>query len=292
MTGYGLSTLETDVFSLRVEAKTLNSKFLDVNFKLPKIYSEKELELRRMIGDHLERGKVSVQVEFYKKSDDNIKLNIDKELFKEYFYQLQVLAVEVGAPSVNELFKLALQSPDVQKNNLFDAYTEDIPVDWNDLVPIIEDAIIACDKFRMQEGEVLKTNLEEDIRQIKALLEEVIIHAPRRAEAVRQRLTDHVKQYNMTEQIDENRFEQELIFYIEKLDINEEKVRLASHLDYFIEVINEEKSQGKKLGFISQEIGREINTIGSKANDATIQKLVIGMKEALEKVKEQLLNIL
>lgn len=291
MTGYGLATLEKDSYSLVVEVKALNSKFLDANLKLPKKFADKEIEVRRMVGEVLERGKIALNIEFKKISQEGSRIKIDKELFREYFFQLQKLALEVGAHSLDEIFKLAIHSPQVlgigqELNN------EEIEIEWEEVSGLILIALRDCDAFRLKEGEGLKINMEKDIHSIKSFLSEIAVHDPRRTEAVKQRLMEHISQYKSSAEVDQNRFEQELIFYIEKLDINEEKVRLESHLDYFLEVINEGNSQGKKLGFIGQEMGREINTIGSKANDAAIQRLVVGMKEDLEKIKEQLLNIL
>ncbi len=197
------------------------------------------------------------------------------------------LTLELGS-NTSEIFKIALSSPDVLINEI-SKDSEALQQEWQKIFAVIKEAVNNCNEVRLKEGQVLKEKLIENITKIKKFSHEIALLDPLRSEAIKSRLRQHI---NELEQIDENRFEQEIIYYLEKLDINEEKVRLASHVDFFLEVINNENSPGKKLGFISQEIGREINTIGSKANDAAIQRFVVGMKEELEQVKEQLLNIL
>jgi uncharacterized protein (TIGR00255 family) len=287
MTGYGLASFENAKMAVTVEIKTLNSKFLDAALKLPKQFADKELEIRSYLSEKLERGKISLLVEYQNKEKILPQITINQELLRVYFEQLNLIATELGASSV-ENFKIALNFPEVI-NSKETPDPDIIKSEWVEIQKVIEAAIHHCNEFRNKEGETLKIKIIQNIHNIRKLLEEIALLDPLRADAVKVRLRQHLKDI---EQIDENRFEQEIIYYLEKLDINEEKVRLSSHLDFFLEVINDKQSPGKKLGFLSQELGREINTIGSKANDAGIQRLVIRMKEKLEQIKEQLLNIL
>jgi len=288
MTGYGQSTKENNNCQITVEIKSLNSKFLDCSLKLPRAFSDKELEIRNLINDSLERGKVSISIDYQTKDAESGKAAINESLFLSYYQQYAELCKKVSAPET-DLFKLALHSPEVlsQKDT-----SEEALQDWPLVFEAIKEAISACDKFRQQEGDTLKGKFLGYIKIIEDLLNEVIAQDPIRMENIRKRINNNLEEIIGKDKIDQNRFEQELIFYTEKLDISEEKVRLKTHLDYFIEVLQKEKSAGKKLGFIGQEIGREINTIGSKANDATIQKKVVVMKDELEKIKEQLMNLI
>lgn len=286
MTGYGKASDENETIKVVVEIRTLNSKYLDVGIKLPKSFTEKEIELKKIIGDKLERGKVSVTIDYQKKFEiPNTSINTG--LFKQYYFQFMALAEEVGA-SAEEIFKISLQAPDVMVSETIEEFAKE---DWEVIKGTFSKALSHCDQFRVKEGEVLQSNLAADIKNIETYLKQVDLQDPNRITAVRERLNKQFNELQNSDRLDENRLEQELIYYIEKLDINEEKVRLKSHLNYFTEVLASDNSQGKKLGFIAQEIGREINTIGSKANDAIIQKYVVGMKEELEKIKEQLLNV-
>lgn len=287
MTGYGVVSQESESLKIHVEIKTLNSKFLDLNLRIPKALADKELEIRKIVSDKLERGKVSLSLEYVDATARPSKLAIDTPLFLAYYNQLKALAQEVQADTA-DLFKLALQSPEVV---LSESNREDESGNWELLKEKLHEALAACDNFRVKEGATLQTQLEASIREIDNMLSKIIEQDPQRIQNIRNRIRQNIEELSLKGTADENRLEQEIVYYIEKLDINEEKVRLKSHLDYFLEVMNMPSSQGKKLGFISQEIGREINTIGSKANDALIQKYVVGMKEELEKIKEQLLNI-
>ncbi len=287
MTGYGIASQESENLKIHVEVKTLNSKFLDLNLRIPKSLNDKELEIRKIISDKLERGKVALSVEYVDATARPSKLAIDTPLFLAYYNELKNLAQEVNADT-SDIFKLALQSPEVM---LSENQLEDEGIHWELLKEKINEALAACDNFRITEGATLQAQLESSILEIGNMLEKIIEQDPLRIQNIRNRIKQNIEELSLKGTADENRLEQEIIYYIEKLDINEEKVRLKSHLDYFLEVMNMPTSQGKKLGFISQEIGREINTIGSKANDALIQKYVVGMKEELEKIKEQLLNI-
>ncbi len=288
MTGYGLASHETENVKIVVEVKTLNSKFLDLSLKLPRAFSDKELFIRKLISDRLERGKVGLSVDYLDAETSLPKLSLNEDLFKAYYDQLKKLSVAVNAET-SDIFKIALQSPDVM--------TAEPPSDanaknWDVVLQTIEEALEKCNEFRTQEGATLQEQIASSINTIGELLQKVGVQDPHRTETIRARIKQNIEELSMKGVADENRLEQEIIFYVEKLDISEEKVRLKSHLDYFLEMMEQPNSQGKKLGFISQEIGREINTIGSKANDALIQKYVVGMKEELEKIKEQLLNII
>lgn len=287
MTGYGIASQESENLKIHVEVKTLNSKFLDLNLRIPKSLNDKELEIRKIISDKLERGKVALSLEYVDAAARPSKLAIDTPLFLAYYNELKNLAQEVNADT-SDIFKLALQSPEVM---LSENQLEDEGIHWELLKEKINEALAACDNFRITEGATLQAQLESSIREIGNMLGKIIEQDPLRIQNIRNRIKQNIEELSLKGTADENRLEQEIIYYIEKLDISEEKVRLKSHLDYFLEVMNMPTSQGKKLGFISQEIGREINTIGSKANDALIQKYVVGMKEELEKIKEQLLNI-
>jgi uncharacterized protein (TIGR00255 family) len=288
MTGFGQSTFDDGQRQINIEIKSLNSKFLDLNLRLPKVFSEKEIELRNLVSEKLERGKVSVSIEYQRYGDTSLKQAYNKTLFTAYYRALEELAGDVGAPKDN-LFQLALSSPDVIQNKLAEEGNSE---EWNTIKALITEAIKKCDKFRKDEGSVLGKMLKDCCGVIASELKKVEELDPKRVQRIRDRLKGNVDSFFGEEGYDTNRLEQEIIFYVEKLDINEEKVRLTSHLDYFIQILGEAQSNGKKLGFISQEIGREINTIGSKANDADIQKHVVVMKEELEKIKEQLNNVL
>ena len=288
MTGFGSSSHDDGRNQLHVEVKSLNSKFLDLSLRLPKIFADREIEIRNLVSEKLERGKVSIAIEFQRYGDQSLKQSYNETLFVGYYAELKKLADRVEAPN-GELFQLALNSPDVIQSNVREESSDE---DWDMLRKNFLDAIQKCDQFRKTEGNVLERMLKDCCHLIRENLSKVEALDPKRVERIRERLRGNVVNFFGEEGFDTNRLEQEIIFYVEKLDINEEKVRLKSHLDYFLKIISESQSNGKKLGFIAQEIGREINTIGSKANDAEIQKHVVVMKEELEKIKEQLNNVL
>lgn len=288
MTGFGRTNHDDGQVQINVEFKSLNSKFLDLNLRLPKNFADREIELRNLISEKLERGKVSVTVECQRHGESTIRQSYNEALFASYYGELKKLADKVVAPYDN-LFQLALNSPDVINSNLAENTSDE---EWNKVKKVILESIKACDGFRVQEGKVLEDMLKGCCASIEKGLRAVEQQDPKRVQRIREKLKGNVQAFFGEEGYDLNRLEQEIIFYIEKLDINEEKVRLQSHLNYFIQALNESQSNGKKLGFIAQEIGREINTIGSKANDADIQKHVVVMKEELEKIKEQLNNVL
>ncbi|MEX2335906.1 MAG: YicC/YloC family endoribonuclease [Fulvivirga sp.] len=288
MTGYGSSHYTDDEKTINIEVKTLNSKYLDLNFRLPRAFSEREIAIRNLVSDKLQRGKVSLSIDYLNEKETVLKQRYNEELFIKYYQMLKRLSDRVIS-SDEDLFKLALNSPDVIVTDQGEEVGEE---EWTNLKALVENALEVCDKFRMKEGAELQQKFEGYIETIESHLEEVKVLDPRRVEKIRERIKGNLTKFIDEEGLDKNRLEQEIIYYIEKLDITEEKVRLESHLNHFKEVLADENSLGKKLGFISQEIGREINTIGSKANDAGVQKHVVAMKEELEKIKEQLLNVL
>jgi uncharacterized protein (TIGR00255 family) len=288
MTGFGAFSAENETLFVAVEIKSLNSKFLDLNLRLPKDFLDKEVEIRNYINQTIERGKVAFSIDVQNKVLVKPKVFVNKELLKLYFEDLKASAEYVGADTT-DLFKLALQMPKVIES---DYATEENPEEWAFILSTIAKAVDKFNEFRIQEGKVIADKFREYIQVIDTQLGLVSEKDPQRVESIRTRIQTHIDEHLKSETIDKNRFEQEMIFYIEKLDINEEKVRLKNHLNYFLETLKSSDSNGKKLGFIAQEIGREINTIGSKANDSDIQRCVVQMKEELEKIKEQSLNIL
>jgi uncharacterized protein (TIGR00255 family) len=288
MTGFGQSSVDDGQLQISVEIKSLNSKFFDLNLKLPRKFSDREVEVRNLLSEKLERGKVSVSIEFQRVGTEEIKQTFNQTLFNAYFSELKKLADHVHV-STDSLFALALNSPDVIQNKLSDTPDEE---EWNKVKAQLNHALSKCDDFRKAEGKSLESKLKEYCDSITSHLKEVEVLDPKRVERIRERLKGNIVSFLGEEGYDANRLEQEIIFYIEKLDVNEEKVRLKTHVEYFLQILKESQSNGKKLGFISQELGREINTIGSKANDAEIQKHVVVMKEELEKIKEQLNNVL
>jgi uncharacterized protein (TIGR00255 family) len=287
MTGFGLASNDYAHAKYTVEIKSLNSKFLELSLKLPKSFSDKELLLRNECSKLIERGKVHVTITAEYPSANVKAATISQDLLKAYYVQLENAADKLGA-SKEHLFQLALNFPDVIQ------YPEETVTDeeWKLIHLTFEQALSNFQSFRRDEGAVLQQDIEFRINNILSAQKQVELLEPNRIPLIRERLNSYLAEAIGKENIDQNRFEQELIFYIDKLDITEEKIRLKSHCDYFLEVLKDLDANGKKLGFISQEIGREINTMGSKANDAGIQQVVIGMKEELEKIKEQLLNVL
>ena len=282
MTGYGKVVLELNAKTVRIEIKSLNSKSLDLNVRMPSDYRPKELELRKIIGSRLKRGKIDVS--FYvdiEKAKNPTKINTS--IVKNYMDQLSNIS---GGGQNLDLLRMAIKMPDS-----ISAEKEEIDEqEWSLIISGAEDALNKIENYRKDEGKALYSDFSNRLNNIKSLLKKAVEIDPERIKKVRERLTKSVLE--LKEKIDQNRFEQELIYYIEKLDINEEKIRLDNHLDYFFKTLNQNQSNGKKLGFIAQEIGREINTIGSKANYAPMQKIVVQMKDELEKIKEQLLNVL
>lgn len=288
MTGFGKATVESGDKKIIIEVKSLNSKQLDINLRIPNLYKEKEMEIRNLIKNYLERGKIDMTICF-DNADSDKEVAINSVVIKQYFRQMTEVAGSLGIePDNNGLLRTIMRFPDTLKQKTEELNEEE----WLQLKNGIEKALAEIDKFRIQEGQVLIGDILHRIHLIQEFAAQVPRFENRRIEGVRQRLTEKMKEWNEIQNIDRNRMEQEIIYYLEKLDITEEKVRLANHCKYFIETAENEEAPGRKLSFIAQEIGREINTMGSKANDHDIQKLVVRMKDELEKIKEQSLNIL
>jgi len=286
MTGFGKKDAELPGKKVTVEIKSLNSKQLDLNLKVSGVYREKEFELRSLATKEISRGKVDFSIYMDYSHDDREPI-INKEVFAAYFKQLNQLAKDNGIKMKNEpVFQSILRLPDVLKADK----QELAEGEWQVVYAAVLEAINQFNAFRIQEGEALKQDLTARVEAIEQRLEAIEPYEKERIETVRNRLKEAFSE--LQSQPDPDRFQQELIFYIEKLDVNEEKVRLRNHLKYFISTMNDEDNVGRKLGFIGQEMGREINTLGSKANHSAIQKLVVEMKDELEKIKEQVLNIL
>ncbi len=279
MTGYGKTIIQLPAKKISIEIKSLNSKNLDLNTRFPAIYREKEILIRRKLAKKLTRGKIDLSF-YIEATNEESTTQINKEIVVHYMKQLE----KIDPDSDN--LSIAMRLPDVLKT----VREELDDSEWNEIEKSIDEAIVLLEEFRKDEGEVLKQDFILRINSIKENLKGVILLDEDRLVAVREKLLKAIKELEVT--VDENRFEQELIYYLEKLDITEEKVRLNNHLDYFLKELEGTVSNGKKLAFISQEIGREVNTIGSKANFAPMQKLVVQMKDDLEKIKEQLLNVL
>ena len=287
MTGYGKAMLETAHRKITVEVKTLNSKQADISVKLPWIYKEKELEVRNMILRKLERGKIDLYISFDAMAEELAPV-INRNMVRNYYAQMKEISEELGLDGGADLLGIVMRLPETLKTERPEL-TED---EWNQVSGLIEDALSMTDLYRLEEGKALEADLARSVQKILQSLENLAAVEGDRLVRMRDKLTALLKDAVGTENIDQNRFEQELIFYLEKLDVNEEKVRLKKHCDYFTETMNNSGLNGKMLNFISQEMGREINTIGSKANDAAMQKLVVMMKDELERIKEQSLNVL
>ncbi len=287
MTGFGLAIADFNNAKITVEIKSLNSKFLDLTLKIPRAYFDKELSLRNLCAKEIERGKVSVALLIERNENMQKAAVINKNLLKQYYKQLEEIKTELGSTGDN-LFQLALTFPEVI-NSAEETANE---AEWRVLNETFNKALANFNQFRANEGTMLKTDLQFRINNIMELLKEVDLLEPQRMIQIKTRLQQFLGDTVSKIYVDQNRLEQELVYYIEKIDITEEKIRLKSHCSYFMSVLNSKEGNGKKLNFISQEVGREINTMGAKANDAKIQQLVVGMKEELEKIKEQLLNIL
>lgn len=286
MTGFGRTSRTIADKTLVVEIRSLNSKFTDMRFKFPPSFRERELELRRIITDRVERGKIDVLVEMKAMSAEEGQ-GINHTLFRRYHRELAALAAELSLPT-GDMMQAILRIPNVVSS-------EEEPIsdqEWERILEVVQEALEHFDNFRRTEGAVLSRDLQTRSENILRLLTQVPAFEAGRIERVRQRLSQNLEEFLGKENVDENRFEQEVLFYIEKMDITEEKVRLEQHCKYFIEqLLNKETLNGRKLSFISQEMGREINTLGAKAYSADIQRLVVDMKDELEKIKEQVANL-
>lgn len=286
MTGYGRAEATIGTKKFTVEIKSLNSKQLDIYVKMPSVYKEKELDLRSHLSNELERGKVELTI-YYDSTGEEKKVVLNKPLIEAYHRDFKEAAESIGQENVDYM-ALIMRIPDVLK-------TEKAELDlneWNGVLKLIKEALVGIQDYRTVEGQKLEVDFEERIKNILNYQEEVQAPIETRLVKIKERIKNNVDEVIDTDKIDSNRFEQELVFYLEKLDISEENQRLKSNCDYFLEILRSNNSQGKKLGFIAQEIGREINTMGSKANDADVQRLVVKMKDELEKIKEQILNAL
>jgi len=286
MTGYGKAVVELPHKKLTIEIKSLNSKQFDLFTRIPMIYREKEIGLRNWLSKELERGKIDLSFTVEHISRD-VSATIDHTLLKQYHQEITALARELNIGVPQDWFQTLLRLPDVMKQDMEELNEEE----WFIIEETIRKAVNELINFRVQEGEMLRNLLMEKVANIRQLLRDIEPYENERIEKVKSRIYDGLATLENKE-YDANRFEQEMIYYIEKLDVNEEKSRLTNHLDYFLETLDNQKSQGKKLGFIAQEMGREINTLGSKSNHSDIQRIVVRMKDELEQIKEQILNVL
>ncbi|MFC0778311.1 YicC/YloC family endoribonuclease [Flavobacterium sp. HJSW_4] len=282
MTGFGKASLQLPTKKITVEVKSLNSKGLDLNVRMPSLYREMELGLRTQISTKLERGKIDFAI-YIENTAEQTSTKVNVPVVKYYIAQLKEVNPDADE---TELMKMAVRMPDTLKTER-EEIDED---DWDQIQVIIDEALQNILNFRKDEGVSLEKEFNLRIGNIRQYMNDTLALDPERIQAIKDRLQTAISELQVN--VDENRFEQELIYYLEKLDITEEKVRLGNHLDYFLETLNGNEANGRKLGFITQEMGREINTMGSKSNHAQMQKLVVMMKDELEKIKEQVLNVL
>ena len=286
MTGFGRAVAELPDKKVNVEIRSLNSKALDLTTRVAPLYREKEMEIRAEIGQALERGKVDFSLWIEQKEVASSATPINQELVASYYQRIKSIAETTGIPEPTDWFYLLLRMPDVLTKSEVVELSEE---EWEVVHAAITEAIQHLIDFRRQEGAALEQKFREKITNIGRLLQEVEPYEKERVNSIKERIQSSLEQ-NLKVEYDKNRFEQELIFYIEKLDISEEKQRLSNHLNYFITTLEGKPGQGKKLGFIAQEMGREINTLGSKSNQAEMQNIVVQMKDELEQIKEQVLN--
>ena len=289
MTGFGKAVSEFSNKKVVIEVKSLNSKQLDLYTKINYFYRSKELEIRNLVQQELGRGKVELSLMVDQVSESSAGVQINKVAFGNYVNQIKEISEEMGVALPNDWFTVVMRMPEVLKQEQNEELTEE---EWEQTLSAIKDALKALNEFRTQEGEGLKKFFIERIDTIRGYLAEVPNYEKARIDKIKSRLEENLTALEEKISYDQGRLEQEMIFYIEKLDISEEKQRLAKHLDYFIETMEKEPACGKKLGFIAQEMGREINTLGSKSNCSELQVLVVNMKDELEKIKEQVLNVL
>ncbi|MHA8108014.1 YicC/YloC family endoribonuclease [Aquirufa sp. A-Brett2-W8] len=292
MTGFGKSQKEIQDLQIRVEVKSLNSKFTDIFCRVPKSLSAKEIDIRNYLTQQLERGKMELNLHLQKNTENVEQSILPQGQISTYFTELKRLAAELGVQNIDEnaLYLQAMSMPSLHSSDNSQENDDEIEALWKVVFQAVQEAVKECKEFRAREGKVVEDKFREYIAAIKSGLAQVLEQDKIRMPGIRERMRNALLELGLKEDFDKNRFEQEVVYYIEKFDISEEKVRLATHLDYFIEIL--EEGNGKKLNFMAQEIGREINTIGSKANDSTIQRLVVNMKDELEKIKEQTANVL
>ncbi|WP_430972881.1 YicC family protein [Sunxiuqinia rutila] len=287
MTGYGKAEFETGNKKITIELKTLNSKQLDINSRIPALYREKDIVIRKEINEKLVRGKMDFSL-YLENLGTESNSAINENIVAAYYRQLSSIHEKLGLPITDQIMQSIMRLPDTVKT----VYEELDEKEWETILANVQKVIASVDQFRAQEGIALEKDIRSNIQEIMQLMEQVEPFEKQRLENVKTRISDSLNELNLNGNYDQNRFEQELIYYMEKLDINEEKVRLLNHCNYFLETMESHEVAGKKLGFIAQEIGREINTLGSKANESNIQRIVVQMKDALERIKEQMLNIL
>lgn len=287
MTGYGKAECEYQLKKISIEVRALNSKQLDFNLKLPSFYKEKEVDIRNEISKELERGKIDVYINVEDGSEES-QVNINKGIVRGYYTQISEVSKELDLKVPDDILSTILRLPDALKADRQEISEKE----WETILAGVHKALDMLQEFRLQEGTALAKDIKSRIENIEEYAGQLSQFETARIDKLKQRLRQTIEDYVGKDQVDNNRFEQELIYYLEKFDVTEEKVRLANHCKYFFETMAEKEANGKKLGFITQEIGREINTIGSKANDASMQKLVVKMKDELEKIKEQINNIL
>lgn len=288
MTGYGKATVELPDKKINVEIKSLNSKAMDLSARIAPLYREKEIEIRSEISKILERGKVDFSLWIEKKDAEQLATPINQELVEAYYKKIKEISAVAGIPEPADWFSTLLRMPDVMTKNEIQELSDE---EWAMAHAAVEEAISHLVDFRKQEGAALEKKFREKIANIAHLLETITPYEKERVAKVKERITEALEK-TLSVDYDKNRLEQELIYYIEKLDVNEEKQRLGNHLKYFISTLEGGSGQGKKLGFIAQEMGREINTLGSKSNHAEMQKIVVQMKDELEQIKEQVLNVM
>jgi len=287
MTGFGKAEFEINNKKVTIEIKSLNSKQADINTRIPQLFREKEIEIRREINDRLIRGKIDISI-YVESLGDTSNAVINEGIVKSYFNSLSKISGDLELPVNERLLQVVMRLPDTVKVQ-YEQLNEE---EWLVLLKYIRMALDQVDQFRQQEGQAMEADLIENIQQIIRLQGEIEPFEQQRIENVKVRLTEALSKLQLNGNVNPDRFEQELIFYLERLDFNEEKVRLTNHCTYFLETMKESDGNGKKLSFISQEIGREINTLGSKANESNIQRIVVQMKDFLERIKEQVLNVL
>ena len=288
MTGYGKATAELSDKKINVEIKSLNSKAMDLSTRIAPLYREKEIEIRNEIAKALERGKVDFSLWIDKKDACELITPINQDVVVAYYERIRTISETTGIHAPEDWFSTLLRMPDVMTKNDIQELSEE---EWKAVHATVLQAIQNLVDFRIQEGAALEKKFREKISNIAKLLTSVDPYEKERVEKIKERITDALEK-TISVDYDKNRLEQELIYYIEKLDINEEKQRLSNHLKYFINTMEDGSGQGKKLGFIAQEMGREINTLGSKSNHAEMQKIVVQMKDELEQIKEQVLNVM
>ena len=287
MTGFGKTEFEVGNKKITLEIKSLNSKQLDINTRIPAMYREKDIEIRRLISEKLTRGKVDFALYLDNLGTESTS-RINAAIVKDYYHQLKTIHKELNIDVNNTIIQSILRLPETVKM----VYDELEEPEWLIVRENLVKSLEELNRFRDQEGLALKTDIEGNVANILDLLKQVEPFEHQRMENVKAKIKDSLDAMQLNGSVDKNRFEQELIYYLEKLDINEEKVRLANHCSYFAETMSETEPSGRKLGFIAQEIGREVNTIGSKANESGLQRIVVQMKDSLEKIKEQVLNVL